>query len=111
MEDVKGKELVDDNPPPVDQNDNKNETEIHKQPSSESEVTTTTYRALFNSSYDLIVYWLLAITEGKCDQEKVWRIVAKEGSFDIQGNSFFFLFFSPLIYTKEKKNYNFFWSN
>lgn len=56
MEDVKGKELVDDNPPPVDQNDNKNETEIHKQPSSESEVTTTTYRALFNSSYDLIVY-------------------------------------------------------
>ncbi|KAF2594956.1 hypothetical protein F2Q70_00045141 [Brassica cretica] len=37
MEDVKGKELVDDTPPPVEQNDNKNETEIHKQPSSESE--------------------------------------------------------------------------
>ncbi|CAF2062872.1 unnamed protein product [Brassica oleracea var. botrytis] len=34
MEDVKGKELVDDTPPPVEQND---ETEIHKQPSSESE--------------------------------------------------------------------------
>lgn len=56
MEDVKGKELVDDTPPPVDQNDNKNETEIHKQPSSESEVTTTTYRSLFNNSYDLILY-------------------------------------------------------
>lgn len=37
MEDVKGKELVDDTPPPVEQND---ETETHKQPSSESEVTT-----------------------------------------------------------------------
>ncbi|KAG2321498.1 hypothetical protein Bca52824_014711 [Brassica carinata] len=37
MEDVKGKELVDDTPPSVEQNDNKNETEIHKQPSSESE--------------------------------------------------------------------------
>ncbi|CAH8363896.1 unnamed protein product [Eruca vesicaria subsp. sativa] len=39
MEDVKGKELVDDTPP-VEQNDNKkvsNEAGIHKQPSSESE--------------------------------------------------------------------------
>ncbi|CAG7904176.1 uncharacterized protein LOC103831346 [Brassica rapa] len=40
MEDGKGKELVGDTPPPVEQNDNKKvsgETEIHKEPSRESE--------------------------------------------------------------------------
>lgn len=42
-----------------------------------------------------------AITVGKCDQEKVWRIVAKEDSFDIQGKSF--LFFFTFDIRKEKK--------
>ncbi|KAG2321496.1 hypothetical protein Bca52824_014709 [Brassica carinata] len=61
-----GKELVDDTPPSVEQNDNKNETEIHKQPSSESE---------FNS-YEFILYW--PITVGKCDQEKYGGLLPKK---------------------------------
>lgn len=84
MEDGKGKELVGDTPPPVEQNDNKKvsgETEIHKEPSRESEVITL--RSYLWYRYSL--YFILYLVLGKCDQEKVWRIVAKEDSFDIQG--------------------------
>ena len=52
MEDGKGKELVGDTPPPVEQNDNKKvsgETEIHKEPSRESEVIT------LRSYYDIVI--------------------------------------------------------
>lgn len=102
MEDVKGKELIDDAPT---ENKVSDETENHKQPSSESEVILNRLFALKSLGCGNIViipfcihklfsriclelnsfdYWLLTmmsflivgLSVGKCDQEKVRRIVA-----------------------------------
>lgn len=76
MEDVKGKELIDDDAP-IENKNVSDETEVHKQPSSESEVD---FRKLFLcyvvKSFRLrerscesfsVLFWLLAI-----DYDEVW---------------------------------------